>query len=360
MPPTSLQQPPRCLPLLLRLPLLQKMSMPKCRGGGGDGGGEVGGNAGIRRVVAGAEEATGGEGDRLLRDLAMQTAARPNNSTPPSSRPSPPAYATMMSTPSSIRLATSFLRIATSLFLLISFHMILSGWGADGVTLRVVNMCTFPIWPAVAPNGGHPVLADGGFFLPPGQSRRVMAPWTWSGRLWARTGCDFPRRKRSCQTGDCQRRFACNGTTGEPPATLVEMTLQPDGRNYYDVSLVDGYNLPVSISASPDEAECFIGGCVGDPNMACPPELQVRDGRHGEVVACKSACLAFDMDEYCCRNEYASEDACRPSDYSRVFKKTCPHYHSYAYDSPRHLVRCASHVYIITFCPPMLGSNKPM
>uniref|UniRef100_A0A1D1XFL7 Thaumatin-like protein n=1 Tax=Anthurium amnicola TaxID=1678845 RepID=A0A1D1XFL7_9ARAE len=250
--------------------------------------------------------------------------------------------------------------IGTCLF---SAASIGAGWGADGVTLRVVNRCSFPIWPAVAPNGSHPVVADGGFFLPPGQSRRVQAPSTWSGRLWARTGCKFDHpswRRRPCRTGDCQRRLACNGTTGEIPATLVEMTLQPGGGSHYDVSLVDGYNLPVSISATPDEPGCYIGGCVRSPNAACPPELQVRDGAGRGVVACKSACRAFDRDDYCCRNAYGSEGTCKPTAYSTMFKDACPHYFSYAFDTPSPLVRCSSHLYIITFCPPIWGTNMPM
>lgn len=95
---------------------------------------------------------------------------------------------------------------------------------AGGVTFHVTNKCPFPVWPAVAPNAGHPVLAAGGFFLPPGQSKRVGAPATWNGRFWGRTGCTFAgtdSNAASCLTGDCDGRLACNGSVGAPPATLV-------------------------------------------------------------------------------------------------------------------------------------------
>jgi hypothetical protein len=130
-----------------------------------------------------------------------------------------------------------------------------------GVTFRVVNKCPFPVWPAAAPNAGHPVLAGGGFLLPPGQSRRVSAPPTWNGRFWGRTGCNFTstatnhhgNAAASCLTGDCGGRLACNGTAGAPPATLVEVDLHEDQSkgSSYDVSLVDGYNLPVAVWTKP-------------------------------------------------------------------------------------------------------------
>ncbi|KAJ4836281.1 hypothetical protein Tsubulata_041946 [Turnera subulata] len=42
----------------------------------------------------------------------------------------------------------------------------------------------------------------------------------------------------------------CRGIGGVPPATLVEMTLGTSysALHYYDVSLVDGFNVPVSMT----------------------------------------------------------------------------------------------------------------
>ncbi|KAG1364510.1 hypothetical protein COCNU_11G013370 [Cocos nucifera] len=76
----------------------------------------------------------------------------------------------------------------------------------------------------------------------------MAAPPGWSGRMWARTGCEFDAEGAgTCQTGDCGSRMECGGAGALPPATLFEITLgkgkDPD---YYDVSLVDGYNLPVA------------------------------------------------------------------------------------------------------------------
>jgi hypothetical protein len=77
--------------------------------------------------------------------------------------------------------------------------------------------------------------------LPSRKSKRVVAPATWNGRFWARTGCNFTSNSNSngtaaCLTGDCEGRLACNGSIGLPPATLVEVSLRHKGSSSYDVS----------------------------------------------------------------------------------------------------------------------------
>ncbi|KAI3977949.1 hypothetical protein MKX01_032326 [Papaver californicum] len=196
------------------------------------------------------------------------------------------------------------------------------------------NRCPFPLWPATASNAGNPVIADGGFFLPSGQTKHIQAPPTWIGRMWARTGCDFTstsNTKRFCQTGDCGGKIACNGNIGLPPATLVQVSLQPDTSkpSFYDVSLA---------------SNCYIGGCLKDLNKICPQELQVLNG-DGEVVACKSACLAFNHDMFCCRNAYGNPNKCKPNMYSNMFKEVCPSYYTYPFDSPPPLVSCTTDEY---------------
>jgi Thaumatin family len=95
---------------------------------------------------------------------------------------------------------------------------------AQTLTFHIRNKCTFPVWPAIAPNYGNPVLADGGFLLQPGQVKQVKAPRKWNGRFWGRTGCNFESgAKPACQTGDCRGLLSCNGSVGLPPATLVEV-----------------------------------------------------------------------------------------------------------------------------------------
>jgi len=240
---------------------------------------------------------------------------------------------------------------------------------ADAIVFHVANKCPFPVWPASAPNTGHPVLAGGGFYVPPGKSRRVDAPATWNGRFWARTGCNFTANggvgATGCLTGDCEGRLACNGSVGAPPATLVEVSLHAKGSSY-DVSLVDGYNLPVAVSATgtgADPNKCAIAGCAKNVNAVCPPELQVTatgggGGGGKTVVACKSACLAFGLDAFCCRGAYATPATCRGTVYSRLFKDACPAYYSYAYDTTAATASgCYAQEYVITFCPSRWGDE---
>ncbi|KAK4367477.1 hypothetical protein RND71_011269 [Anisodus tanguticus] len=255
-----------------------------------------------------------------------------------------------------------FSRISSALLVLIC-HFITSGKlrEVEGCTIYISNKCPFPIWPATAPNTGYPVLANGGFYLPPGRIHRIGAPGDWNGRIWARTGCNFDEpinHKPACETGDCDGKLECEGTIGLPPVTLVEMTIQYDKRqpSFYDVSVVDGYNLPVSVTNKPASSKCLIGGCSRNLKDICPPELQVINDA-GQVMACKSACLAFNRDSFCCRNKYGSPDKCKPSVYSSLFKRACPSYVTYAFDTPSPVVSCSSDEFVITFCPDKWGTE---
>lgn len=77
----------------------------------------------------------------------------------------------------------------------------------------------------------------------------INTPDDWAGRFWARTGCHFGRGR--CDTGDCGDSVECSGRGGAPPATLAEFTFNGyAGDDFYDVSLVDGFNVPISVSST--------------------------------------------------------------------------------------------------------------
>lgn len=79
----------------------------------------------------------------------------------------------------------------------------------------------------------------------------------------------------------------CDGDTGGiPPVTVAEFTLFPQGQgtDNYDVSNVDGSNLPMIITT--DNTDCPQAGCPVDLNANCPDPLRVYDPA-GSVVACK-------------------------------------------------------------------------
>ncbi|KAL3650610.1 hypothetical protein CASFOL_007013 [Castilleja foliolosa] len=51
-----------------------------------------------------------------------------------------------------------------------------------------------------------------------------------------------------------------------PPASLFEITLG-DEKDFYDVSIVDGYNLPLVGAPQGVHGGCNVTGCVADINM---------------------------------------------------------------------------------------------
>ncbi|KAJ0966988.1 hypothetical protein J5N97_023905 [Dioscorea zingiberensis] len=227
-------------------------------------------------------------------------------------------------------------------------HIVLS------TTFTLTNNCGQTIWPGVLANAGSTPPASTGFALVPGGSRSIVAPAPWSGRFWARTLCTTDSSGRfTCASGDCgSGAVECSGGGAAPPATLAEFTLAGGDGNtdFYDVSLVDGYNIAMLVEAkggSGSESECAATGCVAELNGACPGELRVGAG-----VACKSACEAFGTPQYCCSGEYGNPSACKPTVYSEFFKQACPRAYSYAYDDATSTFTCRSaDTYVITFCP---------
>lgn len=224
------------------------------------------------------------------------------------------------------------------------------------------------MWPGIQSNAGSSRLDPTGFALPAGASRAVPAPSGWSGRVWARTGCaqDAASGKVACATGDCgSGSLECDGRNAATPATLAEFTLDPAGGNdFYDVSLVDGYNLPVVVEpagggggGAATSTTCAAAGCAADLSERCPAELRAEGG-----TGCRSACDAFGRPEYCCSGAYASPGTCRPTAYSQLFKSACPRSYSYAYDDPTSTFTCAGgRDYTVTFCPvapPSLKSSS--
>ncbi|XP_062195962.1 pathogenesis-related thaumatin-like protein 3.5 [Phragmites australis] len=243
---------------------------------------------------------------------------------------------------------------------LLIFVLALARWCSISMatcTFTISNYCSQPIWPGTLAGAGTPQLSTTGLRLDPGQTVQVPAPTGWSGRMWARTGCVFDASGMgACQTGDCGGRMECAGTGATPPATLFEITLGKGAADldYYDVSLVDGYNLPVV--AVPRERQgggCNATGCTADLNRSCPKELQVDNG--GGTVACRSACEAFGQDRYCCSGAYATPTTCHPTAYSSIFKSACPRAYSYAYDDGSSIFTCNTADYTIAFCLPPSG-----
>ncbi|XP_008781003.2 thaumatin-like protein 1 [Phoenix dactylifera] len=238
-------------------------------------------------------------------------------------------------------------------FFLIFFHS--SEMLVECTAFTFVNKCGYTVWPGILSGSGSPELETTGFELATGDSRSLQAPTGWSGRFWGRTECSFDGAgKGSCATGDCGTGgVECKGSGAAPPATLAEFTLAgpASAKDFYDVSLVDGYNLPMVVDVRGGTGGCASTGCVVDLSRRCPAELRVGE-------ACRSACEAFGKPEFCCSGAYASPGTCRPSVYSQMFKSACPKSYSYAFDDATSTFTCSGADYTVTFCPDSAPSQN--
>ena len=220
----------------------------------------------------------------------------------------------------------------------------------DTRLVTFVNKTSQTIWVAAAPNQNTPLAATG-WELGVGQSTTIAAPNNLNTRFWGRTGCTFNSQGvGSCQTGDCGGLFQCKGW-GTIPATLAEVNFDAwDGLDFYDVSMVDGSNLPMYINITKSSGGtkdkispngCVAAGCTKPVN--CPSALDVKAG--SAVVGCISACARLGGDQYCCRGQWSARSACDPTkwpvDYAEVFKSAEPYAYSYTDDDATSVFTCS-------------------
>lgn len=243
----------------------------------------------------------------------------------------------------------------------------------------------------------HKLRSPCSFELAPGANKTLTVSDDWQGRLWGRTNCTFDSsgrnsggNPRACSSGDCGGNIQCRGT-GEVPVTLAEFTLHGSDRQaFYDISLVDGYNLPMAIvvltngygdleDLEPNETNPSCVASIGDfhtndpyANSAtflgttsqqpfpfandvsssdvsswCPWDLQVNPPeKPGDGVypypdtgierppfnPCLSACARYNKPQYCCQGDYDDPSVCGANYYSRAAKNVCPDAYSFAYD----------------------------
>ncbi|WJZ82279.1 hypothetical protein VitviT2T_002049 [Vitis vinifera] len=204
---------------------------------------------------------------------------------------------------------------------------------AHAAIFNIQNHCSYTVWAAAVPGGGRR--------LDRGQSWSLTVnPGTTGARIWARTGCSFDGAGRGrCQTGDCGGVLQCTAY-GAPPNTLAEFALnQFNNLDFFDISLVDGFNVPMAFN--PTSNGCTRGiRCTADIVGQCPSPLQTQGG-------CNNPCTVFKTNEYCCNS-----GSCGPTDYSRYFKTRCPDAYSYPKDDQTSTFTCPGGTnYDVIFCP---------
>ncbi|KAF8681721.1 hypothetical protein HU200_045154 [Digitaria exilis] len=225
-----------------------------------------------------------------------------------------------------------------SMLHLIPLLLLAAAAAADAATFTVTNNCPYTVWAAAVPGGGQQ--------LDNGQTWTIDVPaGTTGGRVWARTGCSFDGNGNGqCQTGDCGGVLQCTAY-GQPPNTLAEYGLnQYMGLDFFDISLVDGFNVPMDFLPAGDGSGCPKGGprCDADVTAQCPAALQTTGG-------CNNPCTVYKTDEYCCT---APQSTCGPTDYSMYFKGQCPDAYSYPKDDASSTYTCTGGTdYNVIFCP---------
>ena len=175
------------------------------------------------------------------------------------------------------------------------------------------------------------IIGGGGFKLQSnGGTESYNVTDGWQGAWFGRTNCSFSGDLGSCETGNCLGpdewgHLQCGGEGSQPPATKGEMNLEiTTGIDYYDVSLVDGFNLPMQITprnynpayvaANPaDLFRCTSAGCLNTSTLSgCPANLTYSPNTN--LVGCQDDCNVYtnlhnanplqypqaNVDAYCC------------------------------------------------------------
>ncbi|KAG8528858.1 uncharacterized protein KY384_006547 [Bacidia gigantensis] len=294
--------------------------------------------------------------------------------------------------------------------------------------LTIENQCAETIYPGIVTQSGQePEI--GGFKLDSGDSRSLTVGADWQGRVWGRTNCSFNAQGtgpgnnggnngggRACGTGDCGGIVNCRAT-GETPVSLAEFTLaSPSGQTFYDISLVDGYNIPIAIvSLYPQSGNSSLQQippnltnpiCIGTSSLLgakgstegshsgtndsfpipleesvstsdvaswCPWDLQLSaPTKPGDGIypypddkiqrpifdPCFSACAKYNKPSDCCTGHYDNPNVCKASIYSKNAKKVCPDAYSFAFDDQTStFIIPSGGGFQVTFCPQGRSSN---
>ncbi|KAF5729972.1 P21 family protein [Tripterygium wilfordii] len=221
---------------------------------------------------------------------------------------------------------TNFLTTSTLLF---TFLFISTNAYSN---FTIINQCPYTVWAAAFPGGGRRLNQN--------------ESWTLFGsnmeRIWGRTNCTFDASGRGhCETGDCNGLLECRGY-GQPPNTLAEYALFSN-QDLYDISLVDGFNIPIQFGPQPSSScRARTVRCVADIKGECPAQLKAPGG-------CNHPCTVFKTNEYCC---YQGAGSCGPTNFSRFFKSRCPDAYSFPQDDAASTLICPTGTsFRAVFCP---------
>ncbi|XP_054158470.1 uncharacterized protein LOC128956779 [Oppia nitens] len=212
------------------------------------------------------------------------------------------------------------------------------------------NHCLSTVWPRIV---GQKI--NDSYELAIGQKIDLTIPMGWSGQIWARTGC-LDKTGSKCLTGTPDTRSATQA--------VFNFSGSRGQLDKYSVSIVDGYNLPISINAiantwmTVNGSRCSWNGCTTDLNTYCPQELALLSGT--DIIGCQSPCRKFNTDDYCCRPPFVQKGICDASkfkkNYPALFHGHCPNMYTLdpIYEGTGSLYSCGGNPqtsFDLFFCP---------
>eukprot|EP01117_Protostelium_nocturnum_P003615 TRINITY_DN1485_c0_g1_i1.p1 TRINITY_DN1485_c0_g1~~TRINITY_DN1485_c0_g1_i1.p1 ORF type:complete len:237 (+),score=74.40 TRINITY_DN1485_c0_g1_i1:248-958(+) len=181
--------------------------------------------------------------------------------------------------------------------------------------------------------------------LSSGQSSNIFLSDSFKGLFWGRTGCHFDSFGYGfCETGDCGGKKNCfkSSASSSLGASVVDLSLSESFTtlDYYDISLVNGFNLGVSVEPSKTSSDSMnnfkCGRSTCSPSFGQFPQELARK-INGETKGFASPC------------EDGKE--CKESKYTQLYKRICPNSRTFSFDDINSTFACKSADYTITFCP---------
>lgn len=117
---------------------------------------------------------------------------------------------------------------------------------AQARTWNFKNNCSFPVWFGFL-GLGNPHPDNNNYRLDPGGTNTVtIPPGTFNGDIAGRTNCT----STGCETADCGGGVGACTHGFAQPATQAEFTINSNGTDVYDVEVINGFNLSMSITPS--------------------------------------------------------------------------------------------------------------
>lgn len=179
------------------------------------------------------------------------------------------------------------------------FSCACEGLGAGERCLRFLNACDQTVWAGASGDTVPAEAFEAGIELAPGDCVAVPFRSVSGGRAWGGTDC----------VGET---CASDGASGR--GTLVQFDVPEEGGSLYNVSLVDGFNLPIELrpvgpNIDEDGGPCGAARCAVSVELGCPEALRRYD-EEGAVAWCESICRACAACEACNDCGDLGVDAC--------------------------------------------------